>query len=170
MSETEEVTLKKSVKVIKADFLLKAKIGAVRFDDHAVSQCQSILDNNEIDFTPYAKEIFNELDIAITHAKNNTNERSESKKSLIVPVMKLKANAPMFQYDLIGNLANIMLNFLENIPSLDNHAIEIVSAHRKTLSLIIDRKIKGDGGEIGDNFGTELKSACNRYYKITPKK
>lgn len=166
MSNTEKSTFKKPTKIIKADYLLKDKIGAVKFDDNIVSQCQSILDHNEIDFSPYAKEILNELNTAISESKEIEACRETSKKELITPVMKLKANAPMFRYDLIGNLANIMLNFLESIPELDDHAIEIVSAHHKTLSLIIDRKIKGDGGDIGEKFEKELKSACNRYYKV----
>jgi hypothetical protein len=76
----------------------------------------------------------------------------------------LKANATTFKYTLIGNLANIMLSFLETIVVMDKDAIEIVGAHHNTLHMIIVRKLRGDGGEAGRQITLELQQACDRYY------
>jgi len=80
------------------------------------------------------------------------------------PVMELKANARMFKYGLVSSLANIMLGFLESIEKLDKDAIEIVSAHQKTLHAIISREMKGDGGEYGVLLEKELRDAIRRYF------
>ena len=45
--------------------------------------------------------------------------------------MELGVNAGTFKYELIGNLANIMLTFLEALRVADDNAIEIVNAHEK---------------------------------------
>jgi hypothetical protein len=78
--------------------------------------------------------------------------------------MELKANAATFRYSLIGNLANIMLSFLESLTVMDKDAIEIVKAHHSTLHMIIVRKMTGDGGEGGKQLQKELQQACDRYY------
>ena len=79
--------------------------------------------------------------------------------------MELKANAKIFHYDLVGNLANIMLNFLESITSLDKDALAIVRGHHETLRGIINNNLRGDGGQKGQIMITELENACARYYK-----
>jgi hypothetical protein len=78
--------------------------------------------------------------------------------------MELKANATIFHYSLIGNLASIMLSFLESITKLDEDAISIVQAHHSTLQAIVQNKMKGDGGKNGKTFEKELKQVCARYY------
>ena len=57
--------------------------------------------------------------------------------------MQIKANAKTFGYDLIGDLSEIMLNFIENIHDIDVHIIEILSAYQKTLHIILIKKLKG---------------------------
>jgi len=78
--------------------------------------------------------------------------------------MTIKANAAMFNYDLITNLANVMLSFLESIKKLDKDVIEIVDAHHKTLTMIVLKKMKGDIGEPGKQLENELKGVCKRYF------
>ena len=78
-------------------------------------------------------------------------------------VMQLKANAAVFRYTLIGNLANIMLGFLESVRTIDGDVIEIVAAHERTLSVIVIKKIEGDGGTNGKLLEEELQNACKRY-------
>ena len=70
----------------------------------------------------------------------------------------------MFKYDLVGNLTNIMLNFLETVEDFDDDVIDIVQAHEDTLRHIITNKIAGDGGEDGMRLQKELKDACKRYF------
>ena len=80
--------------------------------------------------------------------------------------MTLKANASIFHYPLVGELAKIMLDFIETIKVLDKDAIDIVSAHHDTLYAIIKKKMRGDEGlKQGEAFITELKEACARYFK-----
>lgn len=160
----------KRVKVIKADYLLKDKIGTGSINEEVVDLCQAILDNNPFDFAPIAYQHLSELTTVIEQAQKHELTRDEATEKMTECVMQLKANAPMFGYDLVGKLANIMLSFLESISDIDDHAIEIVSAHHDTLHAIITKKMRGKGGEAGKQFETELKSACERYFKSKRKK
>ena len=152
------------IKVHKADKSLQARIGTGPLDDRVVERCQDVMDSNDVDFAPLAMEYLNQLETAIEDAKNSDQSMKETLQSLTGPVMQLKANASTFKYDLIGNLANIMLSFLEAIQEMDDDAISIVAAHHQTLKAIVLKKMTGDGGPVGKQMEDELKGACKRYF------
>ncbi len=153
-------------KVIKAKYELQQKIGVGPLDDRKLSVSQAVIDNNQVDFVPLGLEILSRLSLALDKAKdpNATMHMAQVKEALTKPVMELKANAAIFHYTLIGNLANIMLHFLESAATLDEDAINIVRAHHDTLRLIVIKKMAGTGGPVGKQLEDELQLACKRYY------
>jgi len=157
-------TENKKARIVKANHLLQGKVGRGPVDETKVARSQKLIDNNQVDFAPMAKEYLDELALAINAAREGEKDAEEIISSIITPVMQLKANAGMFNYTLVGNLANVMLNFLETVENLDKDVIEIVEAHQKTLILIIGNQMKGDGGEFGVELTGELKEACKRYF------
>jgi hypothetical protein len=161
--ETNDNESKKAL-IIKADHTLQRKIGLGPLDQKAVARAQRVMDNNSVDFQPLAQEYLNHLADAIGIAKFTDISRNEAVGLMTTPVMQLKANAATFRYTLIGTLANIMLSFLEGIREIDEDVIDIVSAHHKTLSAIVAKKMEGDGGAYGRQLEDELKLACKRYF------
>ena len=144
---------------------LQLKVGKGPLNQDDVKKMQTAIDNNEFDFTPMGLKFLEDLQDAIDVIKKSKNtDLNEFRDGLIAPVMQLKANAAIFKYSLIGDLANVMLSFLETITNLDKDAVSIVQAHHTTLNAIITQKIKGDGGDVGALMITELKQACARYY------
>ena len=133
-------------------------------DEATVKKAQEIINENKVDFTPLGLEFLAKLDRALKCAMDDNISMTERKQRMTAPVMELKANAAIFHYPLVGNLANIMLSFLEAIEILDKDAIEIVAAHHTTLNAIIVKKMSGDGGKHGAILIRELKDACARYY------
>lgn len=154
----------KNVKVYKANKTLQAKIGSGTIDEKTVERAQSVMDNNDVDFTPMAIEYLDKLEEAIKQIKAGSLPMKEAIQSMTAPVMQLKANASTFKYNLIGNLANVMLSFLEGIKEIDNDVIAIVSAHHQTLKAIVLKKMSGSGGVAGKAMEEELQNACTRYF------
>ena len=161
---TIEMTNSEEPKVIKANYMLQAKVGSGPLDEKAVERCQEVMDNNTVDFAPLAMEFLDQLANGIEQAKSGDLTKDQAVEKMTQPVMQLKANATTFKYTLIGNLANVMLSFLEAVKELDNDVIAIVTAHHKTLSAIVIKKMQGDGGEYGKQMEAELKAACKRYF------
>lgn len=151
-------------KRIKADTTLQEKIGTGPLDKEVVEKCQEVMDNNDVDFAPLAMEYLGKLQEAIAVVKGGEVEMKDAVEGMTAPVMQLKANASLFGYSLIGNLANVMLSFLEGVKELDDDVVAIVDAHHKTLSAIVIKKMKGDGGDFGRQMEEELKGACKRYF------
>ncbi|MAZ76925.1 MAG: hypothetical protein CMH31_06465 [Micavibrio sp.] len=156
----------KKAKTYKANLMLKQKIGSGPLDEKIVKQAQKAIDENKVDFTPLGMEFLDLLQKNLNKVKDNLGAEDviAQKQLLTQPVMELKANATIFHYSLIGNLANIMLSFLESIEELDDDAIAIVQAHHTTLQAIVVKKMTGDGGTNGEVFMKELKQVCARYY------
>lgn len=154
----------KKARIVKANYLLQQKVGMGPVDAKLIKRSQKLIENNEIDFVPMAQEYLDLLEQAIKDAKENKHDDQKILQDMIDPVMQLKANAAMFDYALVGSLANIMLNFLETIESIDKDVLEIVKAHQKTLVMILTNKMTGDGGPFGQELSAELKEACKRYF------
>jgi len=156
----------KKARTVKANHLLQAKVGSGPLDEKLVKRSQKLIDNNDVDFAPLAKEFIDQLTASIAEARAGDSGKDAAAiiQDMIDPVMQIKANAKMFDYELVGNLANIMLNFLETVEELDKDVLEIVEAHQKTLVVIIGNEMKGDGGSYGQELAGELKDACKRYF------
>ena len=155
-------------RIIKASKTLQIKAGTGEIEAEKITKAEIVIEKNAEDFGPIAKEFLDRLLLATDTARaegSDLNKNAMLKAAMTQPVMELKANARMFKYDLVTSLANIMLGFLENVRELDKDAIEIVAAHHKTLSIIVLKKMKGDGGSNGILLQTELEDAVDRYFK-----
>jgi hypothetical protein len=160
----------KKPKFIKVENKLQKKAGFGEIADVSIARSETILLNNTVDFKEIATPILYNLRDIIQMAKDNPQDINTMRQELIKPIMELKANGAMFKYDLIGTLASIMLSFLEHINQLGKDALEIIDAHEKTLTLIVAKSIKGDGGPLGKQVTEELENACTRYYRKNPEK
>ena len=148
---------------IKSNYLLQAKVGMGIIPEEKIIKSQNILEKNEINFIPIAIGFLNELRLGLDDAYKDKNPTRRSIEKLIAPVMQIKANARIFRYGRLGDLASIMLNFLEGMNELDTEMLEIVEAHHKTLNHIIQEELQGDGGSVGQTFELELEAVCKRY-------
>lgn len=161
---TQSPTLPPNVQVIKATRELQRRVGSGQVDRMTLQRCQEVLNTSTTDFAPVAHGFLDHLELALMRAQAEEMSHNDRIQGLSRPVMDLKANAGMFRYHLVTMLANIMLGFLEAITVLDKDAIEIVAAHHRTLKMIIDRRMTGDGGSTGHVLTRELQDACNRYF------
>lgn len=154
----------KEVEIIEKDLSLQKRVGTGPLNEHVVRQCQLAIDNNDIDFVPLAKDILNQAGSLVDAARQDQGAQASLVGDITPLVMQLKAHASIFNYALIGSMANIMLNFLETIQGVDEDALTIISAHHTTLNAIVDNEMSGDGGTYGAQMEAELRGACERYF------
>jgi hypothetical protein len=156
---------KPDVQIIKATNKLQVKAGVGEVDAVKIERAEHTIQHNTENFAEIGKGFLDRLNEAVEDAHKDNVLMKDKIDRLTKPVMELKANARMFKYELVSELANIILDFLENIDSLDKDAIDIVAAHQKTLNLIISKNMKGDCGATGELLRKELADACQRYFK-----
>jgi hypothetical protein len=140
---------------------LKAKVGGGGISPERLKQAQEYINNNAVDFIPHATSF---LDLVTELAKEARNSRSDfDRNKLAQPIMQLKANGGMFRYQLISNVADICLQFVEAIQEINDDAYDVILAHVNTISIIINNQMTGNGGKEGKALIKELENACKRY-------
>lgn len=154
----------KDVNIIKASRMLQAKVGSGDIDKDRIEKSQTVIAGNKVDFVPMAREFLGQLESALRAVPEQPQDIKKSLQPVIEAVMQIKGNAAMFNYTLVGTLAGIVLNFLENLNSWDKDSHDIVEAHMKTLQVIVNNGMKGDGGDYGMQLVTELREVCQRYF------
>ncbi|MCB1783712.1 MAG: response regulator [Alphaproteobacteria bacterium] len=160
----------KIIRRIKASYELLTKVGGEEIDPEVIVRCQKILDNNKVNFAPLAQKYIDEIDSEIQVIKSLDEVPLHHLQNISSPVMQIKANARIFKYDRLGDLAAVMLNFLEHLNEVDDDVIKIIEAHDKSLRLIVEKEISGDGGDVGKHFQKELEDVCNRYARARSEK
>jgi DNA-directed RNA polymerase subunit F len=156
--------MRKKTKIIKPPNLLKIKVGSGGINKSKISEANEYIEKNTLDFKPYAEEYIQKMKKSLKHIKKTGETDKEAINSLIKPIMELKGNGAMFNYPLVSDISDIILNFLENLDTLNQDAIDIVDVHEKTLHIIVKKKLSGSGGSYGTELVKELMKACNRYY------
>lgn len=157
----------KEVRVMKASRMLQAKTGTGNLDEKKLQKSQSVIDDYKADFVPLGKDLINKLDLAVKKAAASIPQPEAHKEALhgiSEIMMQIKGNAGMFQYPLLSKLAGTMLDFFEAVSEVNQDLIDLANANIKTLRLILDGGLSGDGGAHGAILEKELKSAGERYF------
>jgi hypothetical protein len=159
----------------KAEFIhppntLKVKVGSGGLSDDILDKAQTLLENNSVDFRPlaemYLETLMRGLD-SVADIKEPGDYESQI-ADMLYPGMQLKANGGMFHYPLVTKLADHLVQFLEVIEKPDDDVLEIVRAFHTTVKAIINGRIKGDGGQHGEELLSAFEDACYRYFEKNP--
>ena len=160
----------------KPDFItppnkLKAKVGEGGIPAYVLKQCQSYLESNPVDFTPYGHRFLGQLKEVKARTDRGNVTLDHIGTDLVNIVMQLKSNGSMFHYQLISMISDVMLRFLEKAKTLDDDFRDIFAVYINITENILNKKLRGNGGPEGYALTQELHNACMRYYtrhKIAP--
>lgn len=158
---------KRNAEYIKPSNLIKAKVGDGGLADTILDRAQKLLETNSVDFGPLAE-------IYLTRMKEGIQRAEKAKKDedieyliagILYPCAQLKANGGMFHYPLVTRIAGRFVQFMEVIDSVDPASLEIAEAFHTTIKAVVSAKVKGDGGQYGDELVDALNGACMRYFE-----
>ncbi len=160
-------TPKRKAEFINPPNYLKEKVGSGGLSDNILEKAQALLENNTVDFMPLANMYLEGLMSGIETTKNSKPEDDQEYliSMMLYPAMQLKANGGMFHYQLITDIADRLIQFLEVIAEPDIESVEIILAFHTTMRAIIQGKILGSGGAHGEELLRALNSACIRYFE-----
>lgn len=156
---------KKKARFINPPNKLRQKIGTGGIDESLLTKSQNYIETNtEVDFTPVAKDFLQKLARVTRDIKAGKINGKDAIAAMIGPVMQLKANGGMFRYQLLSDVADIALQFLEKVDEINKDGFELIDAHEKTIQVIIANGLRGDGGSEGYALVKELDQARVRYF------
>jgi hypothetical protein len=145
---------------------LKEKVGSGGFDEKAITKAQDQIKNNTVDFQPIAATLMTQMEKAIADARSGAAKGTAAMREILAPAMQLKAQGTMFHYPLVTEISNILVNFLETVTDIDADVLEIITAHKTSLTAVLSGKIKeADKGKVGKELCFALLNTCERYAK-----
>jgi hypothetical protein len=155
---------------IKPPNVLKQKAGSGGVSDAILDKAQKLLEENTLEFEPLGTMYLGALMGGIEKAKgySHANDVEEIMASMLYPAMQLKANGGMFRYNLVSEIADKLIHFLEVLEEPDIEAVEIILAFHTAITAIIQGRIKGDGGTDGAELLRALTDACMRFFERHP--
>lgn len=143
---------------------LKSKVGDGGIPAYVLKQCQGYLESNPVDFTPYGYRYMGQLKEVKLRIDKGGLKLGNVENELVNIIMQLKSNGSMFHYQLVSMISDVMLRFLENAKTLDEDFNDILNVYINVLEIILNKKLRGNGGTEGYALTQELHGACLRYY------
>jgi len=145
---------------------LKEKAGSGGFDEKVVTRAQDQIKNNTVDFQPIAAELIAQLDKTLADVRSGKLKDGAAMREILAPAMQLKAQGAMFHYPLVSEISNILVNFLETVTDTDADVLEIITAHKTSITAVLSGKIREeDKGKVGKELCSALLDTCERYAK-----
>lgn len=163
--------IKKRARIIKASKLLQAKVGTGVISDEKIEEMAQIMEENQADFPSIAAELLEKISLDLSNARKSGNDGAEFVPVLASSVMQVKSNAGMFGAPLVSSISVILLDFLEEIKTMDEAVYDLMKTYDNIVRILINSKNIDKDSSQGQMLQTELKDACLRYFKkagITP--
>lgn len=155
------------VEIINPPNILKEKIGNGGLPQQLIERAQEFINENDIDYSPFATENIETIENALTKLKQEENIAQKKKllDKIIENIMHIKAHGGMFGYSIMSEISGSALTFLEATDSFNKDLYQIIEAHNHSITLIIKHSLKGNGGDQGQSLLKEFQSVTTRYQK-----
>jgi len=92
---------------------LKLKVGDGGIPANLLKMGQSFLENNHVDFTPYANNFLEQLKKIRATLPPSSQDTASTYANILNITMQLKSNGSMFKYHLLTMVSDVLLRFLE---------------------------------------------------------
>ncbi len=84
--------------------------------------------------------------------------RKAALESIYSVAHNIKGQGSSFGYEMLTEIAQSLCRFLRNIDDPDDGDAEIIRHHLTAMAVIVDKTIKGDGGDLGRQVVLKLRS------------
>ncbi len=157
---------KKRAQFFKPPNVLKAKVGSGGLPPETLHKAQKVFDAHTQDFEPlgeiYLQALLNGIQDAEIGFSDDSNETIIAR--ILYPAIQIKANAGMFQFPLIAQMAAKMIVFLERSKNINADMLEVCFAFYTAMNGALITKKRGQTGKAGQALLKELSDACARYF------
>lgn len=147
--------------ILTANNSLQNKAGSGGIPSFTIKKCQTFLDSNTMDFLPVAESILDRLYTLLAKLQQKEEYQFAYYEKILECVMQLKANGKMFQYPLITTLGEIVMEHLEQNPTLPEETITILGKFCEILNIILQNKMNTVSAQQEKRFKKQISDLCN---------
>ncbi len=142
----------KELEIINPPNTLKSKVregGPGAVDMATLERAEAAIAGMTDSYLEWVLEDLKKLDAAFVNLKAASGERKAEADAVFQVAHDIKGQGGSFGYDLMTVVGNELCRLLEKVPSIGNPEVEAVRVHIEAMKLIIQNKMKGDGGPAG---------------------
>lgn len=152
------------VRIIKASFALKIKVGSGGFDPRNVQKAEKSLAMSTHLFPSVASQDI-ELIKQTLREFQQSNTSSNSVRTILGAAAELRSHSTMFQFPLVSKVAESLLEFCEKVNEMSPLVEEIVLLHLRTLQIAMDEGPRAINGNDRVELLSGLEKACEKALK-----
>lgn len=151
---------------IKPPNLIRAKVGTGGLAEAILNKAQKLLDNNKTDFLPLADSYLGAIKSTLEMAQDKRVAISGEPliAAMLYPAVQLKANGGMFNYPMITDIADRMVQFLEVVQEADEEVLDIILGFYTSMRAVVVGRMQGEMNKQGEELVYALNDACVRYF------
>ncbi|NQU71854.1 MAG: hypothetical protein HQ514_14975, partial [Rhodospirillales bacterium] len=94
---------------------------------------------------------------AFAKARETLPDNSEAIREIFGVCHNIKGQGSSFGYQLMTNIGGSLCDFIRDCEPATDFRLKVIEAHLAALEFVIDREIKGDGGDAGQGLVDKLK-------------
>jgi hypothetical protein len=108
-------------------------------------------------YTEWARIDVNNTQTLLDAAKKGADRQREQLDLLYAAIHNIKGQGSSFGYPLVTRIGQSLCRLIAPGRALDEAGLKIAQAHLDALKLVLDQKIAGKGGEVGDKLAARLE-------------
>lgn len=125
--------------------------------DDAVRDAEAAVAALAADFLIWIREDVERARAALEAAEAAPGHNREQIAAIFDVMHNLKGQGSSFGYDLLTRIGGSLCDYIRNAPDgADARQVKIIAAHFAALDFVIDKNLKGPGGEAGDRLMAKL--------------
>lgn len=125
--------------------------------DDAVRDAEAAVAALAADFLIWIREDVERARAALEAAEAAPGDNREQIAAIFDVMHNLKGQGSSFGYDLLTRIGGSVCDYIRNASDgADARQVKIIAAHFAALDFVIDKNLKGPGGEAGDRLMAKL--------------
>lgn len=108
-------------------------------------------------FTVWVKEDIERMAGVLERAKAAPGNNSAEIEEIFGIAHNIKGQAGSFGYDLMTRIGGMLCHQVRDIGAADEARLKVIDGYILSLLFIVDRRVEGDGGEVGQKLVEKLE-------------
>ena len=134
--------------------------------EEALAAAQEQFDKMAEDYPDWVQGVLTKLQEQHGRCVDTAEHRHNSFKRLNEIAHDMKGQGGTFGYNLISDFAVSLYEFTKPRESYSDEVVELVKSHIDAMKAVIVGRVKGNGGEVGQDLTKTLHQAIDKFQSV----
>jgi hypothetical protein len=154
------MTMGSNCEITDAPDTVEDEVGGVVPDAEAVAAAEAAIAALQANYPEWVRQDITRMEKALADARSDGANSRIHLRELFEICHNVKSQGGSFGYDLMTHIGQSLCDFLRGGNKGTEADLNVVQAHLTTMTTVVDNKIAGDGGEMGQRIVERLEAIC----------